>query len=88
MILPGEQVEGGDNVGEVGNKFAIEVRKSEERSNTLDRSGGFPFFNGGEFDRVHLNPSLANDHAEKFDSWNVEGTLGQFERESVFSETK
>ena len=36
LVLLGEQVEGSDNVGEIGNKFAIEVRKSKERLNTLD----------------------------------------------------
>ena len=88
LILSSEQVEEGNNVGEVGNKFAVEVRKSEERLNAFDLSGGFPFVNGGEFDRVHLNLSLANDHAKKFDAWNVEGALGQLERKSVFSKTK
>ena len=36
LIFSGEQVEGSDNVGEVGDKFTIEVCKSEERSDTFD----------------------------------------------------
>ena len=44
--------------------------------------------NGGEFDRVHLNLSLANDHAKKFDTWNVKGAFGEFKGQSMFSETK
>ena len=88
LILLCEQVEGGDNVGEVGDEFAIEVRKSEKGSDALDRGGWFPFFNGGKFDRVHLNPSLADNHAKKFDAWDVKGAFGEFERKSVLPESK
>ena len=56
-------------MGEVGDKFAIEIRKSEKRAYTLDGGRGFPFLNGREFDGVHLNLSLANDHAKEFDVW-------------------
>ena len=67
-------------MGEICDKFVIKIRKPEERANALDRSGRFPFFNGRELDRVHLDSSLANDHAKKFDARNVEGTFGEFER--------
>ena len=80
LILSCEEIEGGDDVGEIGDKFAIKAHKSEERSDAFDRSGGFPFFNGREFDGVHLDPSLANDHAKEFDARDVEGTFGEFER--------
>ena len=50
LVLSCEEVEGGDNVGEVGDKLSIKVCKSEERSDAFDRSGGFPFLNGREFD--------------------------------------
>ena len=79
MILSGEQIERGDNIGEVGDKFTIEIHKSKKRSNTFNRGRGFPFLNGRELDRVHLNLSLANDHAKEFDAWNIEGTFGEFE---------
>ena len=36
LVLSCEQVERSDYVGEVGDKFAIEVRKSKERSNAFD----------------------------------------------------
>ena len=36
LIFSGKQVEGGDNVGEIRDKFAIKGCKSEERSDTFD----------------------------------------------------
>ena len=88
MVLLSEEVKWGDNMGEVRDKFAIEIRKSKERAYTFDRGRGFPFLNGREFDRVHLNLSLANDHAKEFNAGDVKGTLGEFERQSMFSEMK
>ena len=88
MVFAGEQVEGGDNVGEIRDKFAIKVRKPEERANALDGGGRFPFFDGRELDRVHLDSPLANDHAKKFDARNVKGTLGDLEGQSMFTKTK
>ena len=51
-------------------------------------AGGFPFLDGRELDRIHLNLSLANDHAKEFNARDVKGTLGEFEGQSVFSEMK
>ena len=88
LILSSKEVEQGDNMGEVRDKFAIKVRKSKKRANTFDRGGGFPFLNGREFDIIHFNLSLADDHAKEFDVWNIKGTFGEFERQSVFLEMK
>ena len=88
MVLSGEEVKWGDNMGEVGDEFVIEIRESKERAYTLDRGRGFPFLNGRELDGVHLNLSLANDHAKEFNARDVEGTLGEFEGQSVFLKAK
>ena len=37
MILSSKKDNGGDDVGKVRNKLAIEVRKSEERTDAFDR---------------------------------------------------
>ena len=37
-------------MGEVGDEFAIKIRKSEERVNTLDGGGRFPLLNSGKLD--------------------------------------
>ena len=50
-------------MGEVGDEFAIEVSEPGERVDTLDRCGGFPVLNSGEFDLVHLDSSSSNDHS-------------------------
>ena len=63
LILSGEQVERGNDVGKVGNKFVIEIRKSKERVNTFDGGRGFPFLDSREFDGVHFDLSLSDDHA-------------------------
>ena len=72
-------------MGKVGDKFAIEVRKPEEGANTFDRGWGFPFLDGRKFDGVHLNLSLANDHAKEFNARDVEGTFGEFKRQPMFT---
>ena len=64
LVLPGEQIKGSNNVGEVGDKFAIKIRKPEERANTLDRGGRFPFFDSRKFNQVHFNLSLSNYHTK------------------------
>ena len=88
LVLPSEEVKWGDNVGEVRDEFVIEIHESKERVYTLDGGGGFPFLDGRELDRVHLNLSQANDHAKEFNARDIEGTLGEFEGQSVFSEAK
>ena len=40
--------------------------------------------NGGQFDRVHRNLSLADDHAKEFHLWGIKETFGEFEGEIVF----
>ena len=88
LVFPGEEVKWGNNMGEIGDKFAIEVREPEEWSNTFDGDRGFPFFNGGKFDRVQLNLSLANDHSKEFNAQDVKGAFGEFKRQPMFSKAK
>ena len=88
LVLPSEEVKWGDNMGEVRDEFAIKIRESKERAYTLDGGRGFPFLNGRELDRIHLNLSLADDHAKEFNAGNIKGTLREFEGQSVFSEAK
>ena len=40
LVLPSEEVKWGDNMGEIGDEFAIEIRESKERAYTFDRGGG------------------------------------------------
>ena len=41
-----EQIEGCYDVGEIRDEFSVKVCKSGERSDSLDRGGGFPFLDG------------------------------------------
>ena len=79
MILPSEQVKGSNNVGEVGDKFVIEIHKPKERANTLDGGGRFPFLDSRKFNQVHFDLSLSDYHTKEFYMWYVESAFGEFE---------
>ena len=85
MIFASKKDNGGDDVGEVRNKFSIEVGKSEERTDALNRGWGLPIFNGGELGWIHAYITLPNDHAKIFHGGGIKGALGDFEREAVFA---
>ena len=40
----GEENDGSNDVGEIGDKFLIEIREPEEGMNSFDRGGGLPVF--------------------------------------------
>ena len=80
MVLSGEQIERGNDIGEVGDKFAIKIRKPEEGVNTLDGDGRFLFFDSRKLNRVHFDLSLSNYHAKEFYVWYVESAFGEFEQ--------
>ena len=42
LVLSSEEVEGGDDMGEIGNEFVIEIGKSKERKNAFDKGRRFP----------------------------------------------
>ena len=65
---------------ETWNEFAIEVCKPQERANSFDRDRWFPFLYGREFDRVHFDLSLTDNHAKELDVWCIEDALGKFKR--------
>ena len=58
----GEEDNGCDNVGVVGDEFAIEVCKAKEGSYSLDRGRRMPVLNDNEFHRIHVNKTLTNNH--------------------------
>ena len=58
-----EKDNGCNNVGVVGNELAIEVCKSEEGVDSLDRGQGMPVPDGGKFCRVHVNKTLTNNYS-------------------------
>ena len=53
---------------------------------SLDRSGWFPDGNGRQFDRVHVNKTLSDDHVKVFHSGGIEGALGDLEGQTMFPE--
>ena len=84
MIFTSEKDDGGNNVGEVGDKLAIEVCEPKERTDSLDRGRGVPVLDGGKFGWIHAYIALPNDHAEIFHGGGIEGTFRDFEREAMF----
>ena len=80
MIFSGEENNGCNNVQIIRDKFAIEIRKSEEGADSLDRGGELPILDGREFCGVHVDKSLANDHPQVFHGGGVERAFGDFKR--------
>jgi hypothetical protein len=78
LILPGKEVKGSDYIREVGNKFVIKVRKSQEETDAFYRCRVFPVLNSGEFGRIHFDLALSNDHAQEIHFGGVENAFGQF----------
>ena len=58
VVFMSEKDNGCNNVGVVGNELVIEVCKSEEGVDSLDRGQGMPVPDGGKFHRVHVNKTL------------------------------
>ena len=63
-------------MGAIGNKFLIEVGKSEEGTDAFDECRGFSFTDGSQLDRVHSNLSLTNNHTQEFHLGHIKKTLG------------
>ena len=85
MIFVSKKDDGGNDIGEVRDKLAIEVCKSEERTDAFDRGWGLPIFNGGELGWIHVYITLPDDHAEIFHGGGIEGAFGDLERETMFA---
>ena len=85
MIFARKKDDGGDNVGKVRDEFSVEVGKSKERTDALDRSGGLPVLNGGELGWIHAYITLTNDHTKIFHGRGIERAFGDFKREAVFA---
>ena len=79
-----EQVERCYDVGEVRDEFPVEVCKSRERLDPLDRGGGFPFPDGVKLLLIHSDLSLSNDHAQKLHARGVEHTFQEFDGQTMF----
>ena len=75
-------------MGNIWNKFVIEVRKPKERVNIFNKRRGFPFLNGRKLDGVHFDPPLANNHAKEFYARYIKGPLVKFEGQSMFMKLK
>ena len=63
VILLGEQDDGCDNVGVIGNEFSVKVRKAKEGAYTFDGGWRMPIPNSNKFCRIHANEALTNDHS-------------------------
>lgn len=60
---------------EIGDELVIKVDKIKERTNFLNKGGGFPVMNDRDFNRVHFNLFLTNDHAEKLSLRSIKDTF-------------
>ena len=56
-------MEGSGNYVEVWDELLVEVAESNRQPYSFHGAGRFPFFNGSEFDWVHSDVSLLEDHA-------------------------
>ena len=88
LVFSSEKIEGGYNMGEIGDEFVIEICEPQEGVNAFDGGGGFSVMNSGQSDRVHHNLSLANDHAEELHLRGIKEAFGESQGETMFLETK
>ena len=84
VVFSGEEDNGCDDVVVVGNEFAIEVRKTEERAYSFDRGWGMPILDGDQFRQIHANETLTNNHPQIFHGGGVEGAFGDLEGKTMF----
>ena len=84
VIFAGKKDNGGNDVGKVRDKFLVEVRKPEERTDALDRGGGLPILDGRELGWIHAYITLTDDHTKIFHGRGIERAFGDLERETVF----
>lgn len=77
LVFPGEEVEWGNNMREICDEFVTKICKTQEESNSLNRGRWFPFLDGGEFDRVHFDLSLTDNHAEELNMWCIKDAFGK-----------
>ena len=85
MIFVGKKDDGGNDVGEVRDKFSIEVGKPEERTDAFNRRGRLPVLDGRELGWVHAYITLTDDHTKIFHGRGIERAFGDLERETVFT---
>ena len=85
MIFARKKDDGGDDVGKVRDKFSIEVREPEERTDAFDGRGGLPVLDGREFGGIHAYISLTDDHTKILHGRGIKRAFGDLERETVFT---
>ena len=85
VIFAGKKDDGGDDIGKIRDKFSIEVRKAQERTDAFDRRGGLPVLDGRELGWIHAYISLTDDHPKIFHGRGVKRAFGDLERKTVFS---
>ena len=76
FIFPGEEIEWGNDIREVGDEFVIEVGESGEQPNSFYSGGWFPFFDHFKFFCVHFYFALSNDHSQELHFWGIEDSFG------------
>jgi len=67
------------NVGEIGNESPVKVAEAEETANILDAGRGRPLRDPLDLDRVHVDGSITDYHAQVFHLFFVEFAFGWFE---------
>ena len=88
MVFSGEEDNGCDNVGVVGNEFVREVCKAKERAYSFDRGWRMPILDGGKFHRIHVNETLTDNHPQIFHGGGVKGAFGDLEGKAMFPEAR
>ena len=87
-VLLGEEDNGCDNVGVVGDELSIEVRKAKEGTYSLDRGWGMPVSDGRKFCRVHVDKALTNNHSQVLHGGSVKGVFQDLEGKTMLLEVR
>ena len=75
MIFASEEEYRCNNAGVIGNGLVIEIHKSQERANSIDRGRGVPVLDGRKLCRIHVDKTLSNNHSEVFHGGGVKGAF-------------
>ena len=85
FVCEGEQ--GFGKIGKSGDEFLIKVAAPDERSDCFYVNWGSPVFDCIKFGGVHFYGFRRDEETEIFYLGGVEGAFGEFESESLFTES-
>ena len=83
-VFTREVVQWSCDVREVRNEGPVKVTESQEASDVLNTRGGWPLRDTVDFDGIHADRTIADDHSEVFHFFFVEFAFRWLEEQAEF----